>query len=174
LRKDERYRHPPSRELVLVWILEGELAISPAPPGTGDLEEWKREGVRAVVVLLESHELDYLGGLDAYLELLRERGFETLHSPVRDFYVPTVEQCLEIVKWIEERVEEGKPVLIHCYGGLGRSGTVAACYLVYRYRMEPGEAIGAVRERRRGAVESPVQAGFVFRFAEEIRSRPSA
>ena len=174
MRKDERYTHLLLREFVLIWILEGELAISPAPSDVEDLEEWRREGVRAVVVLLESHELDYLGGLNAYLELLRERGFEVLHSPIRDFYIPTVEQCLEIVEWIGRRVEEGKPVLVHCYGGLGRSGTVAACYLVYRYRMEPGEAIGLVRERRRGAIESPIQVGFVFKFAEEIRRGPSA
>lgn len=159
---------------MLNWILERELAISPAPSGVEDIEEWKREGVRAVVVLVESHELGCLGGVDVYLELFRERGFEVLHSPIRDFYVPTIEQCLEIVEWIGRRVDEGKPVLVHCYGGLGRSGTVAACYLVYRYGVEPEEAVRVVRERRRRAIESPVQVGFIFKFAEEVKRGPSA
>jgi len=58
---------------------------------------------------------------------------------------------------------EGKKVYIHCVGGLGRSGAIAAAYLVYKDGVKPEEAIKKVRKIRPGSVQSEEQQMFVRR-----------
>jgi protein-tyrosine phosphatase len=60
---------------------------------------------------------------------------------------------------------EGRDVAVACMGGVGRSGTVAACALVSR-GMQPDHAIAAVRAARHPqAVENDEQQRFVHRYA---------
>ena len=53
---------------------------------------------------------------------------------------------------------------MHCGGGLGRTGTLLACYYVRR-GLSPEEAIAWVRAGRPGAVETPEQVATVAAFA---------
>jgi len=117
----------------------------------------------AVAVLVEDCELPY--SLDEW----EKRGVEVLHSPVPDFKAPTLDQLLETLRWIEEMVREGKRVLIHCSGGMGRSGTVATAWLMYSRGLPLVEAIRRVRSLRPGAVETPDQVG-VLRELERYMS----
>lgn len=57
-------------------------------------------------------------------------------------------------------IRNGERVLVHCKGGLGRAGTVAALMLV-ELGMVPEQAIRAVRDVRKGAIETPDQETFV-------------
>jgi ADP-ribosyl-[dinitrogen reductase] hydrolase len=54
-------------------------------------------------------------------------------------------------------------VLVHCRGGLGRAGTIAARLLV-ELGMEPTKAIASVRGVRPGAIETSEQERFVLGF----------
>ena len=119
----------------------------------------------AVVVLVEEFELPYS------LSEWQKRGVEVLHSPVRDFSAPALDQLLEILRWIEARVAEGKKVLIHCMGGLGRSGTVAVAWLMYSKRLPLREALRQVRMVRPGAVEVEEQMGVLKELERLLRSR---
>ncbi|WP_297090323.1 dual specificity protein phosphatase family protein [Thermococcus sp.] len=107
----------------------------------------------AVVVLVEEFELPY--SLDEW----QKRGVEVLHSPIEDFTAPSLEQLLKILRWIEARVGEGKKVLIHCMGGLGRSGTVAVAWVMYSEGVPLRDALLKVRRLRPGAVEVEEQMG---------------
>jgi protein-tyrosine phosphatase len=119
-------------------------------PTEGELDD-VAEDFDALVVLVEDHELPYP------LAEWRKRGLEVLHSPIPDFDAPSPGQLLEILRWIEKRVKEGKRVLIHCMGGLGRSGTVAVAWLIYSRGLSLREALMEVRRKRPGAVETPEQ-----------------
>ena len=59
----------------------------------------------------------------------------------------TLKSVLDMVKVIDFAVHEGK-VAIHCHAGLGRTGVLIACYLIYSKRLSGDEAITTVRERR--------------------------
>jgi len=59
---------------------------------------------------------------------------------------------------------------VHCGAGLGRTGTVLACYLVSR-GLTAEQAIGEVRLARPGAVEAVSQVAFVYAYEALLRSR---
>jgi ADP-ribosyl-[dinitrogen reductase] hydrolase len=58
-------------------------------------------------------------------------------------------------------LQHGGRVVVHCRGGLGRAGTVAARMLV-ELGSTPQEAIRRVRASRRGAIETPAQEAYVM------------
>ena len=151
------------------WIRKGELAGSGMPSDQKDVIRWLNAGIRAVVVLLEGHEIaSSWKSMDHYLEELKELGFDVFHSPIRDFSAPSLNQCLEILRWISKKVSEGKPVLIHCFGGIGRTGTIAACYLVYK-GLTPSEALSEVRRKIPNAVEVRSQEELIYELYRSLK-----
>lgn len=64
-----------------------------------------------------------------------------------DYGVPTLESVLDMVKVLDFSLGEGK-VAVHCHAGLGRTGVLIACYLVYSRRLTGDQAISFVREKR--------------------------
>jgi hypothetical protein len=55
------------------------------------------------------------------------------HSfPIGDFGLPTPELMTTILNTIDEALESGRKVYVHCWGGIGRTGTTIGCYLVRR------------------------------------------
>ncbi len=153
------------------WIIRKKMAASRKPMSMGDIELWKALGISAVVVLNEDHEVRHLGGLTEYINLLKSIGFKVLSTPIRDFWIPTLKEALNTVKWIDERVKQGDRVLIHCNAGLGRTGVISACYLVYSLGISWREAVKRVREMRPGSLENEIQESFIEKFEKYIRMR---
>ena len=79
-----------------------------------------------------------------------------LHIPVEDFQAPEPGQILDAVHFIEEEIAKGGTVVVHCAAGLGRTGTILACYLVSQGET-PEAAIQRVRAFRPGSVETDEQ-----------------
>jgi len=66
--------------------------------------------------------------------------------PVPDLSTPlSREQTRAILDTIDRELEDGGTVYLHCWGGVGRTGTIVGCWLV-RHGMEPGEALKRVAE----------------------------
>ena len=74
----------------------------------------------------------------AYLKILEEQshayGVETQYHrfAIGDFGLPTPELMRSILDKIEESLRSGRKVYLHCWGGIGRTGTTVGCYLVRR------------------------------------------
>ena len=86
-----------------------------------------------------------------------------LHLPIPDLGVPGREweaNWEAIGPALLDCLQQGQAVLLHCKGGLGRTGTVAARLLV-EMGHPPEEAIAAVRKARQGAIENPLQENYV-------------
>lgn len=55
------------------------------------------------------------------------------HSfPIGDFGTPTPELMKSILDMIDNELETGRKIYLHCWGGIGRTGTTVGCYLVRR------------------------------------------
>lgn len=101
-------------------------------------------------------------------------GIEILHFPIKDTRVPLEEQSEkyeEMIQNIISHLKEEKNVVVHCRGGLGRTGTVAACVLVALGSHSADSAMEVVRETRRGTIEPGEQEEYVREFARRMSSR---
>lgn len=127
-----------------------------------DLTAVANWGAVAVISLIEEHEIHALGvpGLGA---AVAERHMEWIHLPIRDVSVPgsAFERAWQLHgPGVRARLRDGFDVLVHCKGGLGRAGTIAARLLV-ELGASAAEAIAAVRSVRPGAIETPDQEAYV-------------
>jgi protein-tyrosine phosphatase len=91
-----------------------------------DLDQLVVERVHTLVCLLEPDEMLRLGIPDL-VTAARARGIDVIHAPIVDVSVPSSQQAEEVVSALLTR--EGLPLVIHCNGGLGRSGVIAGCLL---------------------------------------------
>ncbi len=124
------------------WIINKLLAGSPIPESLDDIKYWIKHGITLVISLVEDWEFS-MAGIDyrEYVNELKRHGIELIRVPVKDGYAPTDLELLRLVKIIDEYLQKKKPVLVHCYGGIGRTVTVLAAYLIYSKGLEVEEAL---------------------------------
>jgi len=139
-----------------------------------DLERLRDSfGVDLLVSLLEDHELALLG-ISRLYERCAEMGIAVVRFPIPDFGVPrSLEALRALVEGILGAARDGRTVIVHCRGGLGRSGLVASAALTAR-GIAAEEAVTIVRSVRPNALENPEQEEAVRAFARLCDSSPSA
>jgi protein-tyrosine phosphatase len=165
--------------------LPGQLGLTLAPGKKADASDgrWARDletdlrrlreeyDTGVLVSLLERDEYSDLG-VDELFQKAEEMGIEVLHLPIPNYGVPLASEegnYRPMIEDVAERLEKGQTVVVHCRGGLGRSGMVAASVLVALGRPAE-EAIRIVREAREGSVETPDQEDRVRFFEMELQS----
>ena len=125
-----------------------------------DLKQLQQYEITTVIPLITDDELGHFGVSDL-LTKYKEYGFKVNRLPIMDQLVSSAAEMKDLVNYLDNAVQNNEKVLLHCVGGLGRSGLVAASYLKYK-GLTANEAISAVRKvRGPRAVESQIQEEFV-------------
>jgi len=73
--------------------------------------------------------------------------FVDLTLSIPDFGCPTVDEMRAILAGIDAELAAGRRVYVHCHAVIGRTGTVAACWLV-EHGADPEDALALVSARR--------------------------
>ena len=128
-----------------------------------DLEAIRAFPAAGVVSLVDESELVMLG-VDMLPRELQQAGIWWKHLPIADMGIP--DRAWEDL-WeaegaaIRDALAAGDNVVMHCWAGLGRTGTVAARMLV-EFGMDPAAAILRVRDARPGAIQTRKQEKYVL------------
>jgi predicted protein tyrosine phosphatase len=133
------------------------------------IADWKPH---AMLSLMEEHEF-IAAGAPVHLLAAELAGHkvEWLHLPIVDMMPPDHRfETAWVEAWprLDRTLQAGGRVFIHCYAGLGRTGTVASLILM-QYGISARDAIRQVREARPGSIESFEQERYLT-MAGRVRS----
>lgn len=133
-----------------------------------DLDALADAGVKHVVCLVEAEELAWMDppeDLSQRRSAVERRGMSFLHLPIVDYETPSLEDAWLLIQRLAGLLDApSQDAVLHCWAGLGRAGTMAACFLVSR-GMPAGQAITMIRFFRPGAIQSLEQELLIEQFA---------
>ena len=95
-------------------------------------------------------------------------GWEWHNIAVRDFDAPSVQQIRQFVALVGSSLPQ-KKIVVHCQGGTGRTGTMAAAHWIAR-GLSAVQSIAVVRQRRPHAIETAEQEAILGQFANSLTS----
>ena len=139
------------------WLIEGKLAGSAIPTSKDEIKWLQEQGVKSIVTIREVP-LD-----DDWVDEMKY-----LHVLSDDMGVPSFDDLKNSVEYVHERIQNHEPVMVHCLAGLGRTGTILACYLIKYEKMSAEDAIQHVREKRHGSIQSFVQEEIIFQYEKSL------
>ena len=158
------------------WVTPGAVLAGEYPTDWGatpaKLDLLLDAGVRTFVDLTTLHD-----GLHPYEPILArmaaERDLDVRHAPfpIPDLGVLDVEGYTPIIEFMATEVDASRPVYVHCWGGIGRTGTVIGCWLVRNGRTadeavaEIAQLRAGTRKHRRRAPETDEQVRTIQRWA---------
>ena len=133
--ENEKFKKPFERSY---WVVPGKVMAGRYP---GDREDQKaREKVRAIldcgvrccINLIDENSTDLIPYSPYLMEIAEELGVDATYVrfPIVDLSIPTETTMRIILDTIDNALQKDLPVYIHCMGGIGRTGTVVACWLI--------------------------------------------
>lgn len=140
----------------LTWITD-HLAAGSAPMSHDDLNHIASQGIGAIVNLCAEY-------CDLH-EIEMQSGFSVQYLPIVDECAPESAPLESALAWVDEMVDSGKKVLVHCRFGIGRTGTFVSTYLLRR-----GMLLKEVNRRLKKTRAQPAnfcQCRFVKRYARQ-------
>jgi protein tyrosine phosphatase (PTP) superfamily phosphohydrolase (DUF442 family) len=106
-------------------------------------------------------------------EALAKEHIELLYLPTADTRPLTIEQMFQGAQWVQERMEQGGRVLIHCEHGVGRSVLLTCAVLVYD-GMHAQDALQLVQQKRWQAALNHRQVSRLKEFESAVAALRSA
>ncbi len=128
------------------WLINNKLAGSGMPTSSTELQWVIRQGIKSVITMTENP-----------LPESWVQNVKYLHMPTEDFSAPDMEKIDHTIDFIHERIKSGEPTMVHCAAGVGRTGTILACYLIKYHNFSVKDAIDKVRKERPGSIQSESQ-----------------
>ena len=141
------------------WLIEEKLAGSGIPTSLDEFEWLLNQGVKSIVTMTENslpddwtQQIDYL------------------HIPTADFHAPNMEEIDSAVEFIQNQIQNKQSVMVHCAAGLGRAGTILACYFIKYKKLSAIQAIKKIRDERPGSIQSDVQELAISYYEKYVRN----
>ena len=128
------------------WLIEEKLAGSGMPTTSDELDWVFKQGVKSIVTMTENSLPD---------SWVKDVNY--LHVPTPDLTAPDMDRIDTAVEFIHEQITNKEAVMVHCAAGMGRAGTILACYLVKYQKHSAKDAIQKIRKERPGSIQSDVQ-----------------
>jgi len=153
------------------WIIESKLAGSGVPMSKKEAK-WliNTQGIRTIVTIKEkplSQEwLSYNNGTNTHGSSTKT---DYLHISIHDYGAPSLEELDYVVNYISRQIDLTKPVMVHCSGGKGRTGTILAAYLIKKSGMTADKAINRLSRIRGESVQSKDQEKILFTYEKYVK-----
>jgi len=141
------------------WLIEEKLAGSGMPTSFDEFDWVLKQGVNSIVTMTENSLPDEW-----------VKNIDYLHVPTPDLTAPDMEKIDSAVDFIHEKISDNSSVMVHCAAGMGRAGTILACYFVKYHKYKAKEAIQKIREERPGSIQSEVQELAISLYEKHVRS----
>lgn len=159
-----------------IWELsvdKGALVLTPCPGTKGvslkkSLEQLKAQGVTTVVTALNKQEMQE-AGVAALGDEAQRLGINWFHVPIEDDCAPDdlfLKQWQQCHQQLHQALEQGEKIALHCMGGSGRTGLLAAHLLLERNWDLP-TIIEKVQALRPGAFTKPVQIDYIHKVTNQ-------
>ncbi|MSU79851.1 MAG: protein phosphatase [Gemmataceae bacterium] len=147
------------------WIDKPRLAAMGRPYELDDYRWLREQGLQLIVCLTE----------DAPARSwINDAGLLSLHVPITDMTAPTQEQINRCITAIDKAHAQTLGVGIHCAAGLGRTGTILACWMIAQENMNARDAITRIRRLRPGSIETDEQTDAVHEYARRKKAQAEA
>ncbi len=128
------------------------------------VEEWiefmQNQGIQRVCCLLSETQLNrYSDLLSRYRQIF---GFDRMcWAPIKDFHLVAPEVLVrQILPFLAVADQQNEKVVVHCSGGVGRTGHVLAAWLVAGRGLSSELAITAVKQTGKNPYEAVIAAPF--------------
>ncbi|NWS74766.1 CDKN3 inhibitor, partial [Crotophaga sulcirostris] len=134
-----------------------------------DIEELKTYGTQDIFVFCTRGEL-LKYRVPKLIDSYQQHGISVHHHPIPDGDAPDIDKCCTILEDLRNCLENNQKIMMHCYGGLGRSCLVAACLLLQLSDdLTPQQVIDSIRDLRgSGAIQTIKQYNFLHDFRENL------
>ena len=140
------------------WMIEEKLAGSGIPTSSDEFDWITSQGVRSIVTMTENALPD---------DWIKDINY--LHVPTADFTAPDMDGIDSAVDFIHEQIKNDQAVMVHCVAGMGRAGTILACYYVKYKKFSAEDAIKKIRDKRPGSIQSETQKLAIGYYERHVR-----
>lgn len=143
------------------WVIDEKFAGSGIPMSRPEFDWLREQDISAVITMTEDAlPKEWTDTIEGYL-----------HVPTQDLTAPSMDGIDRAVAFAHKTITSEKRVMVHCAAGLGRAGTILACYHIRHKGLSAVEAIEKIRSMRPGSIQSASQENVIKMYERRVRAK---